>query len=160
MYQNINRNANPQFHTDSSDAEDDNYEQPCHEDSENRGEEEEEEEKEEEEEEEEEEENPLPIPGPSSTCLTTQELEKLSNEQSSESTNYGLGNNNRGNIPSENKEFPPLLDSDVCSYADPDLEANKKKKCSYVRMEEGGNDEEENIDELQEIGYYPAGESQ
>ena len=57
------------------------------------------------------------------------------------------------------EEFPPLLDSDVRSYADPDLEANKKKKRSYVGREEGGNDEEENIDELQEIGCRPAGES-
>lgn len=56
-------------------------------------------------------------------------------------------------------DFRVLLDSDVRSYADPDLEANKKKKKSYVGREDGGNEEEENIDELQEQGRHPAGES-
>ena len=61
-----------------SDTADDNYKEPHHEDSDNRGEEEEDKE------------NPLPIPGLSSIPLITQELEQLSNEQSSESMNYEL----------------------------------------------------------------------
>ena len=79
--QNIDRNANTQFYTESSNAVDDNYEPPCHEDSETMGEEEEEEE------------IPLPIPGPSHLSpihLTTQELEHCSNEQLSENKNYKL----------------------------------------------------------------------
>ena len=58
--QNIDRNANPQFYTELSNAVDDNYELPHHKDSETRGEDEEEEE------------NPLPIQGPSPIHLTSQ----------------------------------------------------------------------------------------
>ena len=79
--QNIDRNANTQFYTESSSVVDDNYEPPCHEDSETMGEEEEEEE------------ISLPIPGPSHLSpihLTTQELEHCSNEQLSENKNYKL----------------------------------------------------------------------
>ena len=80
---NIDRNANPQCYTEVSNTVDNNYDPPCHKDSETMGEEEEEEE----------EENPLPIPGPSGPLpihLATQELEHCSNEQLSENENYKL----------------------------------------------------------------------
>ena len=77
---NIDRNANPHLYTESSIAADNNYNQPCHEDSENRVEEEEEEE----------EDHPLPIPDLSQTHSMTQESEQFSTKQSLENMNYEL----------------------------------------------------------------------
>ena len=68
--QKINRNANPQFYTDTSNTADNNYEPPHNKDSETTGEEEEKAEH-----------HPLPIPGPthlSPIHLMIQELEQLS----------------------------------------------------------------------------------
>ena len=79
--QNIDRNANPQFYTELSNAVGNNYEQPCLEDSETMGDEEEEEQ------------NPLLIPGPSGPSpihLMNQELEQFSSEQLLENTNDKL----------------------------------------------------------------------
>ena len=75
---NIDRNANPQFYTDSSNTADNNYEQPHLEDFDSQ------------EEEEGEEESPLPIPGPSGTHLRNPQSEHNSEEQSSESTSDRL----------------------------------------------------------------------
>ena len=75
---NLDQNANPQFYTNSSDAADDNYEQPYLEDSEHWGEEEEEEE------------SPLPIPGSSGSHSRIPESEHNSDEQSSENTSNRL----------------------------------------------------------------------
>ena len=72
--QNINRKTHPEFYTNLSDPMDNNYKQPCLEDSEQWGEEEEEEE------------CPLPIPGPSGTHLRIPESEHNSEEQSSKNT--------------------------------------------------------------------------
>ena len=68
---NINRNTNPHLYTELSDAVNNNYKQPFHEESEN---------------EDEEESHPLPIPGTSLTLVSQQ----FSNEQSFESMNYEL----------------------------------------------------------------------
>ena len=76
--QNINRKTHPEFYTNSSDPVDNNYKQPCLEDSEQWGEEEEEEE------------SPLPIPGPSGTHLRIPESEHNSNKQLLESTSDRL----------------------------------------------------------------------
>ena len=76
--QNIEWNANPQFYTDSSDAADDNYKQPCHEGSDSQGEEEGEEE------------SPLPIPGPSGTHLRIPQSEHNLDKQSSKSMSNRL----------------------------------------------------------------------
>ena len=75
---NIDRNAHLKFYTNSSNAADNNYEPPCHKDSEQWGEEEEEEE------------SPLPIPGPSGTHLRIPELEHNLDKQSSKSTSDRL----------------------------------------------------------------------
>lgn len=53
-------------------------------------------------------------------------------------------------------DFPTLHDADVRSYADPDLEANRKKKRTVIAETE---EEQENIDDLQEDTRRPAGES-
>ena len=72
--QQIDRNANPQFYTESSQHKDNNYEQPHLEDSSSQGEEE----------------HPLPIPDLSGIHSWIPPLEHSSREQSSESTRESL----------------------------------------------------------------------
>ena len=74
----IDWNTNPQFYTESSQAEDNNYQPPCLEDFDSLDKEEGEEE------------IPLPIPGPSGTHMRNPHSEHSSGEQSSESTSESL----------------------------------------------------------------------
>ena len=99
---NLDHNANPQFYTDSSEAVDNNYEQPCLEDIEQQGEEEGEEE------------SPLPIPGPSRTHSRIPQSEHNLDKQSSENTRDRL-DRHLGTIIEETfqerttLEFPPWV---------------------------------------------------
>lgn len=88
------------------------------------------------------------------------QIDRIERDISSSSAKYRaarLGLINLSNEASVSTQFPILHDNDIASYADPDLEANRKRKRTVVA--ETAEELEENVDDLQEDRRRPAGES-